>query len=329
MTMGGSITDVPGILVGHAQDEAAAKGCTVVLCEGGLAAGVDVRGGSPGTRETDCLAPTCALPAPHAFFLTGGSAFGLACATGVQAFLEEKGVGFDVGVAKVPIVAGAVIFDLNVGSASVRPDAAMGLAACRNAGRQVPQGNVGAGIGATAGWAAGPLRRMKAGLGTASLRSGDLVVGAIVAVNCFGDVVDPATGEIVAGTLNETGDGFAGSQRLLREHPLGIDPFATHSTIGVVATNGRLEKALATRVAMMGHDGYARAIIPVHTFGEGDIIFAVSTGSVPASVSVIGAMAAEAMAQAIVNGVRAAVSAYGYPGCSEVEKRRAGARPRK
>ena len=319
--MSGSITDVPGILVGHAQDGAAGTGCTVVLCEHGLAAGVDVRGGSPGTRETDCLAPTAALPAPHAFFLTGGSAYGLDGATGVQAYLEEKGIGFDVGVCKVPIVAGAVIFDLNVGSALVRPDAAMGMAACRNAGREVAQGNVGAGTGATAGWGAGLARRMKTGLGTASVRSGDLVVGAIVALNCWGDVVDPATGEIVAGTLNETGDGFAGSQRLLKANPLGVDPFATHSTIGVVATNGRIEKALATRMAMMAHDGYARAIVPVHTFGEGDIIFCVSTGDVPAHVSVLGAMAAEAMTAAILNAARYAESAYGYPGYAEVRKR--------
>ncbi len=321
--MSGSITDVPGILVGHAQDDTAGTGCTVVLCEGALAAGVDVRGGSPGTRETDCLAPTASMPAPHAFLLSGGSAFGLAAATGVQAFLEKRAIGFDVRVAKVPIVAGAVIFDLTVGSASVRPDAAMGEAACRAAGREVAQGNVGAGTGATAGWAAGAARRMKAGLGTASVRSGDLVVGAIVAVNCWGDVVDPATGEIVAGTLNEAGDGFAGSQRLLRESRVGIDPFPTHSTIGVVATNGLLDKALATRMAMMAHDGYARAIVPVHTFGEGDIIFSVCTGRVPTNVSVVGAMAAEAMSQAILNGMRHARSAYGYLSCEELARRRA------
>ena len=317
-----SITDVPGIRVGHAQDAAAAKGCTVILCDLGTAAGVDVRGGSPGTRETDCLAPTASLPCPQAFYLCGGSAFGLDGATGVQEYLEAEGIGFDTGVARVPIVCGAVIFDLNVGRADRRPDRAMGREACRNAGSDVAQGNVGAGTGATAGWAAGPARRMKTGLGTASCRTGDLIVGAIVAVNCWGDVVDPATGEVLAGTLIESGDGFAGSQRLLTANPMGVSPFTSHSTIGVVASNARLDKAQASRVAMMAHDGFARAIIPVHTLGEGDIIFSAVTGVVEAGVSVVGAMAAEAMAQAILNAVRSAESAYGYPGYQEVLARR-------
>lgn len=320
--MRNAITDVPGILVGHAQNAGAGKGCTVILCESGTAAGVDVRGGSPGTRETDCLAPTAAMPCPQAFYLCGGSAFGLNGVAGVQEYLESRGIGFDTGVARVPIVSGAVIFDLNVGDAKVRPDAAMGLEACRNAGLEVAQGNVGAGTGATAGWAAGPSRRMKAGLGTASCKTGDLIVGAIVAVNCFGDVVDPATGEVLAGTLNEAGDGFAGSQRLLTATPLGTSPFTSHSTIGVVASNARLDKAQASRVAMMAHDGFARAIVPVHTLGEGDIVFCALTGVVEAGVSVVGALAAEAMAQAILNAVRNAESAYGYPGYREILGRR-------
>lgn len=320
--MNGAITDVHGILVGHAQDTFAATGCTVILCESGTASGVDVRGGSPGTRETDCLAPTAAMPCPHAFYLCGGSAFGLDGASGVQKCLEAKGIGFDTGVARVPIVSGAVLFDLHVGRADRRPDQEMGMEACRKAGVEVRQGNVGAGTGATSGWAAGPSRRMKTGLGTASLRTGDLVVGAIVAVNAWGDIVDPATGDILAGTLNEAGNGFAGSQKLLIASPKGINPFATHSTIGVVASNARLDKAQASRVAMMAHDGYARAIVPVHTLGEGDIIFSVVTGAVEASVSVVGAMAAEAMVQAILNAVRTADSAYGHPGYEEVRARR-------
>jgi L-aminopeptidase/D-esterase-like protein len=320
--MNGAITDVPGFLVGHAQDVAAAKGCTVVLCASGTAAGVDVRGGSPGTRETDCLAPTASMACPHAFYLCGGSAFGLAGASGVMKYLEAKGIGFDTGVARVPIVSGAVIFDLNVGRADRRPDEAMAMEACRNAGMHVAQGNVGVGTGATAGWAAGPGRRMKAGLGTASVRSGSLIVGAIVAVNCFGDIVDPATGEVLAGTLTESGDGFACSQKLLTANPIGMSPFTSHSTIGVVASNAKLDKALASRVAMMAHDGYARAIVPVHTYGEGDIVFSAVTGAVEASVSVVGAMAAEAMAHAIINAVKFAESAYGYPGYQEVLARR-------
>jgi L-aminopeptidase/D-esterase-like protein len=320
--MSGAITDVPGILVGHAQDVVAAKGCTVILCESGTAAGVDVRGGSPGTRETDCLRPSASMPCPHAFYLCGGSAFGLDGASGVQAYLESRGIGYDAGVARVPIVAGAVIFDLNVGSAERRPDREMGMEACRNTGIDVPQGNVGAGTGATSGWAAGLSRRMKTGLGTASCRAGDLIVGAIVAVNCWGDVLNPATGEILAGTLNDAGDGFAGSQGLLTARPMGVPTYPSHSTIGVVASNARLDKALASRVAMMAHDGYARAIVPVHTFSEGDIIFSAVTGAIDASVSVVGALAAEAMVQAIMNAVKSAESAYGYPGYREVLERR-------
>jgi L-aminopeptidase/D-esterase-like protein len=315
-----SITDVPGIRVGHAQNAAAAKGCTVILVEGGTACGVDVRGGSPGTRETDCLAPTAAMASPNAFLLTGGSAFGLEAATGVQRFLEAKGIGFDVMVAKVPIVSGAVIFDLNVGSAVIRPDAEMGMEACRNAGLDVAQGNVGVGTGATAGWACGPKRRMKCGLGTASLRSGDLVVGAIVAVNCWGDIIDPATTEVLAGSLTAEGR-FAGSLELLAANPMGIDPFTSHSTIGLVATNAALDKGLARRVAMVAHDGYARTIVPVHTFGEGDIIFSVCVGSVEANVSVVGALAAEAMAMAVLSAARHSESAYGFPGHREVRER--------
>ncbi len=319
--MNNSITDIKGILVGHAQDRAAGTGCTVILCELGAASGVDVRGGSPGTRETDCLAPSSSILAPNAFYLCGGSAFGLAGATGVQKYLEQKGIGFDAGVARVPIVCGAVIFDLSVGAADVRPDEAMGFEACRAASLDVPQGNVGAGTGATAGWAAGPARRMKTGLGTASLRTDGLTVGAIVVVNCFGDVVDPATGEILAGTLNETGDGFAESQKLLTAQPMEINSYATHSTIGVVATNAKLDKGQASRVAMMAHDGYARAIVPVHTSGEGDLVFSICTGEVPAGVSVVGALAAEAMTQAIINAVKLSESAYGYAGYSETREK--------
>jgi L-aminopeptidase/D-esterase-like protein len=261
------------------------------------------------------------MPCPNAFLLTGGSAFGLDAACGVQKYLEERGIGFDVVVAKVPIVSGAVIYDLNVGSATTRPDAAMGIEACRNSGLEVAQGNVGAGMGATAGWAGGASRRMKAGLGTASCRTGDLVVGAIVAVNCYGDVVDPETGEMLAGTLTESGDGFARSLGLLCATPLGTNPLTSHSTIGMVATNAKLEKSLATRMAMMAHDGYARAIVPVHTYGEGDIVFAAATGEVEAGISVVGAMAAWAMSQAVLNAVRFAASACGYPGYEEVRAR--------
>ncbi|HEY9594228.1 MAG TPA: P1 family peptidase [Spirochaetia bacterium] len=317
--MRNTITDVPGILVGHAQDEKAGTGCTVVLCESGAVAGVDVRGGAPGTRETDCLDPSNFVPAVHAIYLGGGSAFGLDGASGVMRYLEEKGIGLDVGVCRVPIVPGAVIFDLPVGDCRVRPSAQMGYDACRAAGAEVAQGNVGAGTGASVGKAAGLSRTMKGGLGTASIRSGDLIVGAIVAVNCYGDVLDAETGEILAGALTEDRSGFAVTTRLMSRSPDSVDPFSGNTTIGVVATNARLDKAQAERVAMMAHDGFARAIDPIHTMHDGDTIFALATGGVDADITVTGALAARVMAQAIASAVRHAKSAYGLPCHAELQ----------
>jgi len=322
-----SITDVPGILVGHAQDERAGTGCTVILCGGDIVASVDVRGGAPGTRETDCLDPSTFISCVQAIYLGGGSAFGLDGACGVMRFLEEKKAGFDVGVCRVPIVPGAVIFDLLVGDPLVRPDAAMGLRACRAAGETVAQGNVGAGTGATVGKAGGISRAMKGGLGTASVSARDLVVAAIVVVNCYGDIVDPATGQTVAGALNEKGDGFAGALRLIAENPSGGNPFVGNTTIGVVATNARMAKAQAKRVAMMAHDGYARAINPIHTAHDGDTVFCLATGKVDADVTVIGSLAAQAMTRAILSGVKSAASAYGVPGFEEIRARTAKGRP--
>ena len=324
--MNNSITDIPGILVGHADDRSAATGCTVILCEAGAVAGVDVRGGAPGTRETDCLDPVNAVPVVHAIYIGGGSAFGLEGATGVMRFLESKGIGLDVGVGKVPLVPGAVLFDLAVGDPHRWPDAAMGEKACRNAGISVLQGNVGAGTGAAVGRAAGVSFMMKGGTGTASVSAGELCVGALAAVNCYGDIRDPETGSILAGALNGSRDGFADTVQLLCRGPRCLSPYqGTSTTIAAVATNARLSKSEATRVAIMAQDGLARAVVPVHTTFDGDTVFALSTGSIEADVTVVGTLAALAVSRAIVNAARNAVSAYGLPSHTE-NRRSAGAR---
>jgi L-aminopeptidase/D-esterase-like protein len=258
------------------------------------------------------------VPVAHAVFLTGGSAYGLDCAGGIMRFLEEQNIGFPIGVAVVPIVAGAAMNDLAFGNPQSRPDAAMGYEACRNASAaETRQGNVGAGTGACVGRLAGNARgMMKGGLGTASLRVGGLIVGAIVAVNCNGDVLDPDTGGTLAGTLSPDNSRIAGARNLLltpvSEYQEG---FPTNTTIGVVATNAALSKATAKRVAMMAHDGYARAIQPVHTLGDCDVIFCLGAGSLEADINRVGALAAWAMAQAIVNAVEAAETLHGVP-CS-------------
>jgi L-aminopeptidase/D-esterase-like protein len=308
-----AITDVPGIKAGHSQDLKAGTGCTVVICEKGATTGVDVRGGAPGTRETDLLNPVNLVDKAHAIYLGGGSAFGLDGASGVMKYLEEKEIGFDVVLTKVPIVPGAVLFDLGIGDYRVRPDARMGYDACLNASdAEVSQGNVGAGTGATVGKIFGGLRCMKSGLGTASFKSQELIIGAIVAVNCFGDVVDPESGEIIAGVLSEDKKGFANTMSFLRNFPQKTkDNFSKNTTIGVIATNAKLTKAGATKVAMMAQDGYARTISPAHTMIDGDTIFCMATGEVEAGVNVVGAITAEVMARAIVKAVKSTESLYG------------------
>ncbi len=306
------LTDVKGIQVGHAQNYEAGTGCTVILCKDGAVAGVDVRGGAPGTRETDLLSPENLIEKVHAIYLGGGSAFGLDGASGVMHFLEENKIGFDVGVTKVPIVPAAVIFDLNVGDYRIRPDFKMGYEACLNA-KSVDNasGNVGAGTGATVGKYLGDEFSMKGGLGTYSIRIGDLVVAALVVVNCLGDVVDPATGEILAGALNEGKTGFANTIETIKKGFMSQNIFSGNTTIGVVATNALLSKAHAKKVASMAHNGYARAIRPVHTMADGDTIFCLSLGEVKADVSIVGVLAAEVVAKAIVNAVKSAEPLYG------------------
>jgi L-aminopeptidase/D-esterase-like protein len=319
-----SITDVSGIRVGHAQKLATGRGVTVVLCENAKTAGVDVRGGSPGTRETDLLNPVNMVQAPHAIYLSGGSAFGLAGAEGVMRYLVDHDIGFNAWNIIVPIVSGAVIFDLTLGDPSAYPDASMGYAACANAGADVPMGNAGAGLGALIGWAGDLSQRMKGGLGTASAKSGNLIVGALVVVNCWGNVHDPETGELLGGTLDKSGTYIIDSYQELmqRQHSILTSQqkkgITTHTTIGVVATNANLSKPMATRMAMMAHDGYARAIIPSHTAGEGDTIFALATGEVESDINIVGSMAADAMARAIAKAIRYATSAYGYKAYADI-----------
>lgn len=313
-----AITDIPGIKVGNATHLEGITGCTVVICPKGAVGGVDQRGGAPGTRETDLLHPMHLVEKAHAILLTGGSAFGLDAASGVMSYLEDNKIGFNVGVTHVPIVPGAVIFDLLIGDHKVRPDAAMGRAACEAASDgPVEQGSVGAGTGACVGSILGPSTQTKGGLGTASIDlGGGVVVGALVVVNCFGDVVDPANGQIVAGLRKsaksqefadtlKTMKGFVGTAALR---------FAARNTvIGVVATNAKLTKEQTNKVAQMAQDGLARAIRPAHTLQDGDTVFALATGQKAADVNVVGAYAAEAFAQAILNGIRYATSLGGRP----------------
>lgn len=319
-----AITDVPGVKVGHWTDRRAATGCTVVLYEPGAVPGVDVRGASPGTHETDLLRPGYAARALHAVVLTGGSLFGLASVAGVVRWCEEHGVGFMFGRRRIPIVSGAVVFDLNTGRHDVRPTEDAGYAAASAAkGGRVAEGSVGAGTGATVAKLMGANRSLKGGIGTASEEiEGGLVVGAIVAVNAVGDIVDPRQGAVIAGPRGKDGgflDTMAGLRAGTRQEA-ALEPVEGNTTIGVVATNARLTKEQANRLATIAHDGLARAIRPVHTTGDGDTMFAMATGEVdvPATrITALEAFAALAVERAVVKGVLAAKSLAGVPSVSE------------
>jgi len=328
------LTAVPGIKVGHFTLAERPTGCTVVLTETGAVASVDVRGGAPGTRETDLLDPVSTVQKVNAIVLSGGSAFGLDAATGVMRYLEERDFGYDVQIAKVPIVPAAILFDLGVGGKpKVRPTAECGYAAAQAAtDGPVVEGSIGAGAGATVGKMAGPARWMKSGIGSASITMADgLVVAALVAVNAVGDVIDPATGRIVAGVRTADGKGFADARLLLRSGGLGLPAAppprpAENTTIGVVATNVALTKVQAQKVAQMAHDGYARAISPVHTPADGDTIFALATGTAAGPVDdirmgMVGALAAEVMADAIVRAATQATSLAGIPAARDLAPR--------
>jgi L-aminopeptidase/D-esterase-like protein len=306
----GAITDIAGLTVGHFTDPRRPTGCSVLLCEQGATAGVDVRGAAPGTRETDLLAPTNVIEQVHAVLLTGGSAFGLAAADGVMRWLDERGHGVAVGPVRVPIVPAAVLFDLWVGDPRIRPDAAAGYAACEAAHAGLPdQGCVGAGAGASVGKLFGIGRAMKGGIGTASIRVGAITVGALVAVNAIGDVIHPESGRVVAGARADDGITPLDSLAAICDGQLPEALMAgMATTIGIVATDAQLTKAQTNKLASMAHDGLARSINPVHTQADGDTLFALATGGSGKSghLTVLGALAAEVTARAVLNAVRAA-----------------------
>jgi L-aminopeptidase/D-esterase-like protein len=319
----GGLTQVPGIRVGHFTDERRPTGCTAILTEAGAVCGVDVRGGAPGTRETDLLDPVNTVQEVHAVVLSGGSAFGLETATGVVRFLEERGVGFPVGPAKVPIVPAAILFDLAVGDWTIRPDADAGYQAARAAGQgPVAEGSVGVGAGATVGKVLGLARAMKGGVGSAAMRlPRGGTVAALVAVNAMGDVLDPDTGRTVAGVRGEDGKELVGAMNvLLRGQGADASQTGENTSIGVVGTDVTLTQAEATKVAQMAHDGLARVIRPVHTPWDGDTLFALSTGKVevPQPALLVGAVAAEVVARAVVRGVRAATGLPGLPSATDL-----------
>ncbi len=324
----GSITDVQGVQVGHFTDSRRPTGCTVLLFgEKGAIAGVDVRGAAPGTRETDLLNPINTVQEIHAIVLSGGSSFGLDTASGVMRYLDERHIGYKVGNVVVPIVPAAILFDLGVGDDSkIRPTADSGYKACQAATNgRVPEGNVGAGAGATIGKMFGMKQAMKSGLGSASIHVGNtgIVVGAIVAVNAVGDVIDPSTGKIIAGARKPDGSGFVDTMARIREgYNVRVDA-GSNTTIGVVATNAALDKAQAAKVAQMAHDGLARTINPVHSPMDGDTIFAVATGAVttPVSHGAIGALAADVMAQAVLRAVMNAHGIAGLPSYADLRAR--------
>lgn len=319
-----TITQVPGFLAGHAQDDNGITGCTVVLCKAGAVGGVDQRGGAPGTRETDLLKPMHLVEKIHAIVLAGGSAFGLDAASGVMKYLDENKIGFNTGFAKVPLVSSAILYDLGIGDPRSRPDAKMGYDACMNATRQpVLEGNYGAGTGATVGKILGMTTAMKSGIGSACIQLGTgLYVGALIAVNAFGDVIDPTNGQIIAGarknkTTKLTKLEFLDTLSIMKsiggKLVLGI---ATHqnTVIGVVATNARLTKEETNKVAQMAQDGIAQTIRPAHSMLDGDTIFALASGKIPANVNLVGAFAAQAVSEAILSAVRSAKSLAGLPG---------------
>jgi len=319
----GGLTAVPGVRVGSYTLDARPTGCTVVLVEDGAVASVDVRGAAPATRETDLLDPVNTVQKVHAVLLTGGSAFGLDAASGVMRYLEERGVGYAVGPARVPIVPAAALFDLAVGDWTIRPDARCGYEAARAATAEPPaEGSVGAGAGATVGKLLGSGRAMKGGLGTAAIRAGDLVVAALVAVNAVGDVIDPTSGAVIAGARSADGRTLVDARALLRAGAASEALPGANTTIGVVATNAVLTKSEAKRVAQVAHDGLARAIAPAHTPGDGDALFVVATGAVGGkSLLAVGELAAEAVAAAVVRAVREATGVEGYPAVRDLDGR--------
>lgn len=315
----GYLTDVEGIMVGHSQSEEGITGVSVIICKEGATGGVDVRGSAPGTRETDLFKAEKMVDKVHAVVLSGGSAFGLDASSGVMSYLEEKDVGFDVGVTKVPIVASAVIFDLDIGNHRIRPDFKMGYQAARNATiKATLQGNIGCGRGATIGKILGPDYAMKSGLGSASVKVGELVVSAMVVVNSFGDIYDPSNNQQIAGVYDYKQKELLNTIDLMKEENKELTFALKNTTIGVVATNANLTKAQANKVSQIAHNGFARTISPVHTMVDGDTIFTMATNKLEADINLVGILAAEAMSKAIINAVHSAESIAGLKAYTDI-----------
>ena len=330
-----TILDVAGLAVGHAQDNEAMTGLTVLLSPAGAVAGGDLRGGGSGLREANLLDPRTTTDIVHAIVLSGGSAFGLDASGGVMTWLEEQGIGFDTGVAKVPLVPQAILFDLGLGSSRIRPDQAMARKACSQAitdGTLLLQGNVGAGTGASIGKLRGGVGAMKSGIASASIQlAGGFTVGALVAVNALGDVYE--NGQIIAGMLDVERGGFADSSQCLlamaqaaakaapatAERVSGPMP-GCNTTIGIIACNGRFTKAQCGKIAAMGHNGMARAIRPVHTTADGDMLFCLATGEITMPLDAAGEMAAIAVERAIIKAVKACGAAGGLPAWQDFQK---------
>ena len=316
------IQNIKGIRLAQVENTAAATGCTVFICEDGMPAGLDVRGGGPASRESQLLHPLTAAQKIHAIVLAGGSAFGLGAADGVMRFLEEKGIGYDVGVTKVPLVTQSDLFDLTVGDALTRPDAAMGYEAAKLAfsAPNYRDGNFGAGCGASVGKIAGMGCAMKSGIGSCALQIGSLQVGAVAAVNALGDIFDWKSGRQIAGLLTEDKKGLRSTEDYMKKDLRVVDnKFTGNTTLAVVMTNAAFSKPQLCKIAGMAHDGLARTVRPVHTSADGDSIYAVSLGTVPADMDLVGTLAAEAVAEAVLCAVRRAESAYGLPCAKELE----------
>lgn len=303
--------EIGGYRVGHAQNTEAATGCTVLLLDAMSPVGVDVRGGGPASRETQILSPAAHAEAINAILLSGGSAFGLDAAGGVMKYLEERNIGFETGVAKVPLVSQSCLFDLGVVRADVRPDAKMAYEACENASCDAPEeGNTGAGTGCSVGKYRGMERAMKAGIGTFAIEAGPFKVGALAAVNALGDIFED--GKQIAGLLNKEKTGLSSTlEELFGDIDAASKLAHANTTLGIIVTNAKMTKTQLTKIAGMAHNGYARAIRPVHTMADGDSIYAVSTGGIPGDVNLIGSMAAYVMEKAIVKAVKSAKGAYG------------------
>ena len=316
-----SITDIKGIHIGQTENVEAATGLTVIISEQGMGAGLDIRGGGPASRDSGLLDPLTAAEVVHAVVLGGGSAFGLGASNGVMEYLEKRGIGFDVGVTKVPLVVQSDIFDLTVGDKDVRPDPAMGYEAAKNAmeSPNYKDGNYGAGCGATVGKISGMDTCMKTGIGSYAIEIGSLQIGAIVVVNSLGDIYDWRKGKKIAGLLAEDRKGFRDTVTLMeRSIDVRENKFVDNTTIGAIITNAKFTKSQLCKIAGMTHNGFARSIRPVHTTADGDSIYALSTGDVNADMDLVGTLAAEVMSEAITRAVYSAKSAYGFPSANEI-----------